>query len=232
MFCTIYSDIRNDFMSVPADYSVPRPLIGVVGEIFCRLNTFSNHNLIKAIEEHGGEAWLSDISEWVWYTNWEEKKNIRYAGKRFSTNMLVAKIKHFIQYGDEKDLYAVFQEEFVGYEEPHDTDEFMGLGEDYLHKYTAIGEMALSVSKAVYLYDKGADGIIDISPFSCMNGIVSEAIYPKVSRDHENFPIKSMYFDGSSNTSIERDLPIFMEIVRGYSKRKTKKRVFPNYLKN
>ena len=30
------------FRDVPADYSQPRPLIGIVGEIFCRLNRFSN----------------------------------------------------------------------------------------------------------------------------------------------------------------------------------------------
>ena len=37
--------------------------------------------------------------------------------------------------------------------------------------------MTLSVGKAIYLYNKGADGIIDISPFTCMNGIVSRKRY-------------------------------------------------------
>src|SRR4051794_2431783 len=36
-----------------------QPLIGIVGEIFCRLNTFSNDNLVAALEQYGAEGWLS-----------------------------------------------------------------------------------------------------------------------------------------------------------------------------
>ncbi|MBN1114099.1 MAG: hypothetical protein JXA66_02035 [Oligoflexia bacterium] len=221
-------EIRYEFSSIPADYCKERPLVGVVGEIFCRLNEFSNNDLIRHVEELGGECWLSDICEWVWYTNYEEKKNLNYAGRRYSMGMLVAKAKHFIQHRDEKMLYGVFKNEFKGYEEL-ETEKLMDIAKKYLHPLTAIGEMILSVGKAIHLYNKGADGIIDISPFSCMNGIVSEGVYPLVSRDHDNFPIKSLYFDGSSNTSIERDLPLFMEMVRGYMNRKNKLRVYPGY---
>jgi len=223
-------DIKKEFMHVPADFTKEKPLIGVVGEIFCRLNEFSNNNLIRHVEEHGGECWLSDMAEWLWYANWEEKKNLNYAGKGFfAKESLFAKAKQFIQKRDEHRLYNVFKNEFIGYEEPEEVTITLGHAEPYLDRYTAIGETILSVGKAVYLYHKGADGIIDISPFSCMNGIVSEAVYPSVSKDHENFPIKSLYFDGTSNASIERDLPIFMEMARGYMKRKTRHRTYPWY---
>jgi predicted nucleotide-binding protein (sugar kinase/HSP70/actin superfamily) len=223
-------DIKREFMSVPADFSKDKPLIGVVGEIFCRLNEFSNNNLIRHVEVQGGECWLSDMAEWLWYANWEEKKNQRLAKKSMlSKDVIISRIKHFIQHSDERSLYNVFKNEFVGYEEAEHIEETLALANPYLYAETAIGETILSVGKAVYLYKKGGDGIIDISPFSCMNGIVSEAVYPVVSKDHEDFPIKSMYFDGNSNTSIERDLPIFMEMARGYMKRKTKPRTYPWY---
>lgn len=225
-------DIKREFINVPADFNKKKPLIGVVGEIFCRLNDFSNNNLIRQIEELGGECWLSDMAEWLWYANYEEKKNLIYAGRRISLGMLIANIKQYVQHMDEKKLYNVFKAEFVGYEEPHSIYQTLDLASPYLDKYTAIGETILSVGKAAYLYHKGADGIIDISPFSCMNGIISEATYPIVSKDHDNFPIKSLYFDGSSNSSVERDLPIFMEMTRAYMKRKTKMRVYPWYFKN
>jgi len=226
------ADIKKEFMSIPADYSKERPLIGVVGEIFCRLNEFSNNNLIRHVEEHGGECWLSDMCEWIWYTNYEEKKNLAYAGKKVSFGMFVAKIKHHIQHADEKRLYNVFKDEFIGYEEPAGSaEELMQLANPYFNKYTVIGESILSVGKAIHVYNKGGDGIIDISPFSCMNGIVSEAVYPLVSKDHDEFPIKSMYFDGTSSMAIERDLPIFMEMARGYMKRKKVERTYPWYFR-
>lgn len=224
------ADINKEFMSIPADFTKTKPLIGVVGEIFCRLNEFSNSNLIRHVEEHGGECWLSDMCEWIWYTNYEEKKNLAYAGRTISLAMLIAKIKHYIQYSDEHRLYNVFKNEFVGYEEaPGAAVGLMELAQPYFHKDTVIGESILSVGKAIHVYNKGGDGIIDISPFSCMNGIVSEAVYPLVSKDHEDFPIKSMYFDGNSSTAIERDLPIFMEMARGYMKRKNIQRTYPWY---
>jgi len=223
-------DIKREFMNIPADFTKDRPLIGVVGEIFCRLNEFSNNDLIRHVEELGGECWLSDMAEWLWYANWEEKKNLRYAGKSFlSKESMIARVKQLIQHHDEKNLYNIFKNEFIGYEEPEKVEITLGLANPYLYADTAIGETILSVGKAVYLYGKGADGIIDISPFSCMNGIVSEAVYPSVSKDHEDFPIKSLYFDGNSIASIERDLPIFMEMSRGYMKRKTRKRTYPWY---
>ncbi len=223
-------DIRKEFISIPADFTKNRPLVGIVGEIFCRLNEFSNNNLIRHVEEHGGECWLSDMCEWLWYANYEEKKNLAYAGRKISFAMLVAKIKHHIQHGDETRLYNVFKNEFVGSEEaPGAAEEIMEIARPYFHRDTVIGESILSLGKAIYVYNKGGDGIIDVSPFSCMNGIVSEAVYPLVSKDHEDFPIKSMYFDGNSSTAVDRDLPIFMEMARGYMKRKTIQRTYPWY---
>ena len=69
----------------------------------------------------------------------------------------------------------------MGYEEPP-IEEILELAWPYLPTGGALGEMVLSVGKAAYLAKHGADGIIDISPFTCMNGIVSEAIYPKLSQ--------------------------------------------------
>ncbi|MBN2445701.1 MAG: hypothetical protein JXO22_03190, partial [Phycisphaerae bacterium] len=74
---------------------------------------------------------------------------------------------------------------------------------------------------------KGADGIIDISPFTCMNGIVSEAVYPAVSSDHDNIPIRVVYFD-KVNTHIDRDLEIFLDLAQAYQRRKRYQRVYPD----
>ena len=220
-------EARGRFRSVPATYTKDRPLIGVVGEIFCRLNEFCNRDAIRSIEAHGGEAWLSDVGEWVWYTNWSHKDNLRRVGRRFSLEMLGAKVKQRFQHGDEKKLYAPFAEDFAGCEEPEDVyEEVLKPGWPYLPADGALGEMVLSCGKSIYLYEKGADGIIDISPFSCMNGIVSEAVYHAISRDHGGIPIRNFYFDATSS-NMDRDLDIFMELAVAYSRRKQRARRYP-----
>lgn len=221
-------DIRQRFRRIEADYSDPRPLIGVVGEIFCRLNNFSNDDLCRKIEEHGGETWLSDLTEWIWYTNNEHEKKLVADGKRISFSMMGAKLKHYFQKHDEHRIFFPFKEDIKGYEEPHHIKEVLDMSWPYLPHTGALGEMTLSVGKAIYLYSKGADGIVDISPFTCMNGIVSEAVYPSVSRDHDNIPIRNFYFDGTQQ-DLDRDVGIFMELARGYRIRKKTKRTLPRY---
>ena len=86
----------------------------------------------------------------------------------------------------------------------------------------------MSVGKAAYLAKHGADGIIDISPFSCMNGIVSEAIYPKLSKDYGGIPIRNFYFDGTQS-DLDRDLGIYLELARSYHETKSTYAIYPAY---
>ena len=88
--------------------------------------------------------------------------------------------------------------------------------------------MVVNVGKVVHLARKGVDGIIDISPFTCMNGIVCEAVYPRLSRDLGGLPIRNFYFDGTQS-DLDRDLGVFLELARAHQKRKTHQRVFPQY---
>ena len=206
---------RFHAMKVRRDGS--RPLIGIVGEIFCRLNTFSNENLVRALEEYGAEAWLSDIVEWIWYTESERFRKLKLAGRAWTREALEAWLRDRVQKRDEHALAKPFHADFAGREEP-DIYEVLECARPYLPREGAFGEMVLNVGKAVYLAKKGAAGIIDISPFTCMNGIVCEAIYPRVSRDWGGIPIRNFYFDGTQS-DLDRDLGVYMELARGYRNR-------------
>ena len=222
-------EAREIFHKVPAKYTKDRPLIGVVGEIFCRLNSFSNYDAIRKIEEQGGECWLSDMGEWVWYTNWSQKHLLVRDGKKYSAAMLAAVVKTKIQRADEDALLEPFKGDFVGYEEPHDVyHDVLEPAWPYLPADGALGEMVLSVGKSIFIQKKGVDGIIDISPFSCMNGIITEAVYHDVSKDYDKLPIRNFYFD-SSSSNMERDLDIFMELANAYKQRKKTQRQYPAF---
>jgi predicted nucleotide-binding protein (sugar kinase/HSP70/actin superfamily) len=216
---------RDEFRAVPADYTRTRPLVGVVGEIFCRLTPFTNDYTIRKLEEYGAECTLAHVGEWVTYANFEQEKHLRQIGKRFSKSMLGAKIRDYIQHKDEHRIYRVFHEDFHGYEEPS-VEEVLKGSMPYLPHTGALGEMTLSVGKAVFHYHQGCDGVVDISPFTCMNGIVTEAVYPKVSADHDHMPIRNFFFDGTS-TDLDRDVAIFVELARAYQARKKTRRVYP-----
>jgi len=213
---------RDRFHAVPIHRDASMPLIGVVGEIFCRLNTFSNDDLVRRLEEYGGQGWLSDLTEWIWYTNTENFRKLRLHRRLISKDGLMAWIRKRVQQRDEHVLLEPFKEDFIGYEEP-DIYEVLELAAPYLPRDGAMGEMVLNVGKAIYFAKHGADGIIDISPFTCMNGIVSEAIYPRISKDLGGIPIRNFYFDGTQS-DLDRDLGVYIELARSYQRRKKWKR--------
>ncbi len=217
---------RDEFRAIDADYVKGKPLLGILGEIFCRHNRFANEDTIRKLETYGAETWIADVGEWIFYTDWNRIQNLSMHGKKISMDMAMTKLKNHIMKKDEHKLLEPFHDDFVGYEEPSDTDVIVRHGELYLPARGALGEMALSIGRAGYLYTKGIDGIIDISPFSCMNGIVSEAIYPSLAKDHNNIPCRVFYYDGI-NIDMDRDIGIFMELVRGYMSRKKVKRCYP-----
>ena len=219
---------RDRFRALPADYDVSRPLIGVVGEIFCRHNTFSNFDLIRLVEDQGGECWLADIGEWVWYVDDEQRRRLEDEGRKFSKENGLRYLKTRIQRADEHAIYGPWHDDFVGYEEAHSVREVLEMSKPYLPYTGALGEMVLSTGKSIYLYKKGADGIIDISPFSCMNGIVTQAVYPVVQRDLDGLPIRVFYFDGTQ-ADLERDVGIFLELAHTYQRRKRRERRYPAY---
>jgi predicted nucleotide-binding protein (sugar kinase/HSP70/actin superfamily) len=216
------AEAREEFHKIPLHNASKRPLIGVVGEIFCRLTPFTNDFLIRKIEEFGGECTLAHIVEWVWYTNLEQRKRLQQSGQMFSKAMLAVHIKDRIQHKDEHRLYKVFEEDFIGYEEPN-IQQIFKYSDPYLPHDGALGEMTLSVGKSVFHYHQGCDGVVDISPFTCMNGIVTEAIYPKISADHDDIPIRNFFFDGTQS-DLDRDVGIFMELARTYQARKKRPR--------
>jgi len=193
------------------------PLIGIVGEIFCRLNTFSNEDLVLSLEAYGAEAWISDIAEWIWYTNSEQFRKLKLTGRTVTREGLGAWLRNRVQRHDEHVLAAPFEQDFAGREEP-DIAEILEGARPYLPREGAFGEMVLNIGKAVYLAKKGAAGIIDISPFTCMNGIVCEAIYPRLSRDLGGIPIRNFYFDGTQS-DLDRDLGVYMELARTYQRK-------------
>ena len=215
---SLLKNLKKKFEAIETR-NIDLPLIGVVGEIFCRLNTFSNNDLIRHLEKMGAEVWLSGVGEWILYTNVGERSRMAEEGKRFSKGMAKAIIKDKMIKYDEHKLAHIFADLLRGREEVTNIEKLLLNSEPYLPSRGALGEMTLNVANIVHFHQKGVSGIIDISPFSCMNGIVSEAVYPRVSRDLNGMPIRIFYFDGSQ-TDLDRDLGIFLELVKNYRKKR------------
>jgi len=208
------------FKEIEVDKSEKKPLIGVVGEIYVRSHPFCNNNIIRRLEALGAEVTLAATSEWIYYTNfcrirrgWKEK-DYRV--------MFVSMLKQFVQKRDEERLAKPFLDRYPNIVEPP-TREILDYSNPYLHD-SYEGEAPLSIGKTVELYHHGADGVVNVLPFTCMPGTIVTAILKKVRETCNNFPCLSLAFDGTEQSNFETRLEAFVHQVRQYMEEKSHKR--------
>ncbi len=212
----ILKEICARFTDIKVDRSYQKPLIGIVGEIFVRANRFSNNHIIDAIEKLGGEAWLPPITEWLLYINYTSK--IHSLQNRNYKNFLKISIKDIIQRKDEAKYANTFQD-IIPYAHDPSIKTILRHSAPYLHE-SFEGEAILSIGKAIDFSKKGVCGIINVMPFTCMPGTISNAILKRVREEHGLFPFLNMAYDGLEQSNIQTRLEAFMFQSHQYMKRR------------
>ena len=201
----------TEFNAVPI-VDRPVPKIGIVGEIFMRNNRVSNDNVIRRVEALGGEAWLAPISEWIYYTTQRYKEDS--AAERKYRDLLKAILQEKVQRYYEHRLEKPVKKLLLNNEEPR-TTEVLQYSAPYMH-FSFGGEAILTIGKAVDYIRKGASGIINVMPFSCMPGTVVAIVSKRFREDFNGIPWLNASYDGQEDASMLVRLEAFMHQARQY----------------
>jgi predicted CoA-substrate-specific enzyme activase len=190
--------------------AIKKPVVGIVGEIYVRSNNFSNSDVIRKVEEFGGQVWLAPVCEWISYVNFISSYRKNGQGLNIKEKMSIALIQH-IQHRDERMLEEVFRK-YLQYGEEPKVETILEKASPYIH-VSFEGEAILSVGKSVDFIEKGVSGIINVMPFTCMPGTISSAIM-KLLQTKYDIPIINIAYDGQGLTNIATRLEAFMYQVR------------------
>jgi predicted nucleotide-binding protein (sugar kinase/HSP70/actin superfamily) len=76
--------------------------------------------------------------------------------------------------------------------------------------HTFGGEAILSIGKAIDFIHKGASGIVNAMPFTCMPGMVATAVSRKVREHFKEIPWLNMTYDGQKGIDDSTRLEAFM----------------------
>jgi predicted CoA-substrate-specific enzyme activase len=196
----------EDFNKIDMDELRTKPLIGVVGEIFVRLNRFANEDVIRKIEQFGGEAWIAPLTEWILYVNTIAKK--RSLKKKSFSNLLKVFLTDYYQKKDEHHLEKVFKGQLRNFGEPK-TRSIFKKAKPYIDS-SFEGEAILSVGKTVDFAKRGASGVVNIMPFTCMPGTIVSTLLKRYQEENNNIPILNMVYDGQEQTNTLTRLEAFM----------------------
>lgn len=207
------------FRQVEVDRPGTKPLIGIVGEIYVRLNRFSNEDVIQKIEQFGGEAWMAPMTEWILYVNTISKK--RSLRKKSFSNLLKVFLTDYYQKKDEHHLEKLFKGHLRNFGEPK-TGAIFKKAKPYLDS-SFEGEAILSVGKSIDFARRGASGIINIMPFTCMPGTIVSALLKRYQEENNNIPILNMAYDGQEQTNTLTRLEAFMHQAKEFQGRKNKR---------
>jgi predicted CoA-substrate-specific enzyme activase len=176
---------------------IPRkPLVGIVGEIYVRCNTFCNQDVIGAIEAGGGEAWLSPVSEWLLYT---QAMEIRMAGiNRSPVDWARARLRNAVLHRFERQIYDACGGLLDGLHEPP-MEEVIGAGERFV-PVSFQGETIITIGRAVRYLQDGAAMVVNCAPFTCMPGALTAGVLQQVQQEL-GAPVISLFYDGTGDVN-------------------------------
>ena len=207
---------RAAFAAVPRGNGAQIPLVGIVGEIYTRANRFANENVVLAVESLGGQAWLPTIGEWVLYVNQMSMREA-WTFKDFR-GLVDTYIKNHFQHKDERWLSQPWLGGLHTLEEPP-IRRVLELARPYLDP-SYEGEPVLSVGKSRDMAARGASGIINVLPFTCMPGNIVNAVMKRVREDNHNLPFLPLAMDGQQLSGTRLRLEAFMHQVREHHQRR------------
>jgi len=196
-----------------------KPLIGIVGEIFVRLNRFSNEDVIHKIEQFGGEAWMAPLTEWILYVNTIAKR--RSLKKKSFSNLLKVFLTDYYQKKDEHQLEKIFKGSLRNFGEPK-TKSLFKKAKPYLDS-SFEGEAILSMGKTIDFAKRGVSGVVNIMPFTCMPGTIVSTLLKRYREENNNIPVLNMAYDGQEQTNTLTRLEAFMYQAKEFQKRNSKK---------
>jgi predicted nucleotide-binding protein (sugar kinase/HSP70/actin superfamily) len=203
---------RERFESARGDRG-PLPRVGLVGEIYVRHNRFANEDVIRRLEALGAEVQAPPFIEWILYTGLVNAMRAARVGdwrKRLS-----AVLTGLIQNRELNRLTAPWKGFHPdGAKEPPVSD-VVKLGEKFMGRAFQ-GEAILSMGKSLEYFEHGAQGLVNIMPFTCMPGMVVGGLTNRLRAEAAGMPAINLAFDGQSQTNTQARLEAFMFQARNF----------------
>jgi predicted CoA-substrate-specific enzyme activase len=205
---------RDRFEAIISRDTDPMPRVGLVGEIYVRHNRFANEDIIRRLEALGAEIETPPFTEWIFYTGHVNSMRANRQGQW--KKRLAAILTGLVQHRELSKLSKSWKGFFPdGGKEPP-IDSIIKLGERFVDR-SFQGEAILSLGKGLEFYKRGARGLVNIMPFTCMPGMVVGALTGHLREEASGMPAISLAYDGQSQTNTQARLEAFMYQVSNFN---------------
>ena len=199
----------------------PKPLIGIVGEIFLRMHADANQDLIRVLERHGAEVVNASLAEWVNYISYDGLRNAKYGLrlnlKQLNFSAFKSYLKAITKFGGDlfyqeyrqKQIYKrmnkivdVIQDHKVAHLERI-------LEKNDIYSFHMGTEACLSIATIVNCARTGYNGMVNVFPFTCMPSMTTSAIVKPLMKKMRT-PYLDVPYDSSIQPGREATIRTFM----------------------
>jgi len=194
----------EEFSRIPIDENAVKPRILLGGEFYVRMDDRCNQEVIRKIEEAGGEVCLAPVTEIFTYTIFIDYHETRQAFKlnRKPADYIGQKLYQILinlAHRDEVALENAAGPLLVDLHEPAPW-EIMEHAVKYVSRHYG-GEPPMTIGRAAAFSERNrVTGAIFVAPFTCMPSSVVEA-QQGLLQDELGLPVVTVYYDGKENAN-------------------------------
>jgi len=223
-FCKLYrllEEIAATARSLMDPHKPRNPRIGIVGEIYLRSHPDSNQNLIRKLEQFGGEVVDASCGEWINFVAYERARKLRRRWRvewrlrnheelrKIARQWMAHQIEIFYQRWREGQVYRQVLKH-LDIQADHSIPAVeRRLDRGRLFNFDIGTEAALSIGGALEYTHHGFNGIVNVFPFTCMPSTVCSAILKPLLHQMK-VPYLDAPYDGTIQPNREVALRTFM----------------------
>jgi predicted nucleotide-binding protein (sugar kinase/HSP70/actin superfamily) len=213
----------------------PKPMIGIVGEIYLRSHSYANQDLIRVLERHGAEVVNASIGEWINFITYnrlrESKAKLNLDLKQLHMSHILRELKNITLFSLEL-LYQEFMQgqafdratSLIDLDRDHKVSRLeKRLQEEDLFSFNIGTEACLSISGILEYVKEGFNGVVNVYPFTCMPSTITSAVLRPV-MNRSGIPYLDTPYDSGIQPGRETAIRTFMYQARQHMMRRGRRK--------
>ena len=207
-----FREIAADFAAVPV-HKIPKPKVGIVGELYVKYADFGNDHLPDFLVEQGAEVMVPGILGFALYSLNIGRENFHLYGDRKGVTFSRAAVRYVEML--EKIMLKVLND-FPQFEKPIPFPALKKLGERTISTGVCMGEGWLLTAEMAELIEKGYSNIVCVQPFGCLpNHIVGKGMIRAMNEQYKDANICAIDYDpGATRVNQQNRIKLMLSIAR------------------
>jgi predicted nucleotide-binding protein (sugar kinase/HSP70/actin superfamily) len=199
-----YKHIKSNFEPIIGSFTkielnvVPKPKVGIVGEIFVKYSPLGNNDLEDFLYREGAEVYVPGLLDFALYCIYNNVIDYDFYGMKKIKAVVSKLIYKFLLKKEQDIIDAVAKNgKFVP---PSLFDDTIKSRKGYISKGVKMGEGWLLTAEMIELIERGFANIICTQPFGCLpNHIVGKGMMKEIRERNPEANIIAIDYDASAS---------------------------------